>query len=184
MGENERIIGSCLEINSDIIRMKFEDTKLPKVFINLREKYYRYKLVKSVKKLSKANVPLNKTNLLELFSYLYSNFPPYGSYKKIKQIMHIDKNNLNIWKTVIRYSEDVVVSIDIDNSEDKMTITTVINDPKTDQRTTYTDYISELKTDKNATKNIIEGLNKSLIETIMDYILSVIDSTKNIERKV
>lgn len=183
MGENERIIGSCLEINSDIIRMKFEDTKLPKIIINLREKYYRYKLVKSVKKLEKANIPLNKSNLLELFSYIYSNFPPYGSYKSIKQIMHVEKESMNIWKTVIRYSEDIVISIDIDYKDETMTLTTIVNDPKTDIRKTYTDYITELRSDKPATKNIINGLNDSLIKIIMEYILSVIESTKNIERK-
>lgn len=183
MGENERIIGSCLEINSDIIRMKFEDSKLPKIITNLREKYYRYKLIKSVKKFEKANIPLNKSNLLELFSYIYSNFPPYGSYKSIKQIMHVEKESMNIWKTVIRYSEDIVISIDIDYKDETMTLTTIINDPKTDIRKTYTDYITELKSDKPATKDIIDGLNKSLIKIIMEYILSVIESTKNIERK-
>ena len=38
--DTERIIGSCLEINSDIVRMKFEDDKrYNKLFIKLREYY-------------------------------------------------------------------------------------------------------------------------------------------------
>ena len=179
----ERIIGSCLEINSDIIRMKFEDNKTPKWIISMKESYYRHKLVKSVKKLEKANVPLNKENLLELFAYIFSNFPPYGNYKNIKQVMHVDKEDMNIWKTVIRYSEDIVYSIDIDTKEDTFTVAIIVRDPEKDSRNTVTVYLKELYSKKENIDEHIYELNKLLINIIKDYILEVIESAKEIERK-
>ena len=55
-------------------------------------------LLNDLPKLEKANIPLNKENLLELFTYIFNNFPPYGNYKNIKHIMHVDNENMNIWK--------------------------------------------------------------------------------------
>ena len=180
---NERIIGSCLEINSDIIRMKFEDTKTPKLFIFIKENFYRHKLIKSVKKLEKANVPLNKENLLELFAYIFSNFPPYGNYRSIKQVMHVDKEDMNIWKAVIRYSEDIVYSIDIDAKEDTFTVAIIVRDSEKDSRNTVTVYLKELYSKKENIDEHIYELNKLLINIIKDYILEVIESSKEIERK-
>lgn len=185
MNDNtERIIGNCLEINSDIIRMKFEDdNKYPKFFIKIRENFYRYKLIKSVKKLEKANVPLNRNNLIELFAYIYSNFPPYGSYQNIKQVMHVDKEDMNIWKAIIRYPDNIVYSIDIDNEESTFTVVYIINDENNNSRITNTIYLTELITDKENLKEPIYNLNKLLIKITKDYILQTINSTKQIERK-
>lgn len=183
MNNNDRIIGSCLEINSDIIRMRFEDKKSSKLFIKIREFYFTHKLIKSVKKLQKANVPLNKENLLELFAYVYSNFPPYGNYQNIMKVMHVDKEDMNIWKGIIKYSDDILFTIDIDNKEDTFTVVAIINDPEKDTRSNKTVYLKELSTDKENIKEYIYDLNKLLIKLIMDYILFVIDSSKEIERK-
>lgn len=187
MNENdtERIIGSCLEINSDIVRMKFEeDKKHPKLFIKLRENYYRHKLIKSVKKLEKANVPLSKANLLELFAYVFSNFPPYGSYQNIKQVMHVDKENMNLWKGVIKHSSlDILYVIDIDVADDTFIVSIIINDAAKNSRNTSTVYLKELRTNKENMKEYITDLNSILIKIIMDYILHVIESTKQLERK-
>ena len=183
MENTDRIIGSCLEINSDIIRMKFEDVKYPKWIISIKETYYRHKLIKSVKKLEKANVPLNKENLLELFAYIFSNFPPYGTYKNIKQVMHVDKEDMNIWKAVIRYSEDIVYSIDIDVKDNTFTVAIIVRNPEKDTRNTVTVYLKELYSTKENIGDHIYDLNKLLISIIKDYILDVIESTKELERK-
>lgn len=181
---NERIIGSCLEINSDIIRMKFEeDKKFPKLFIKLRENFYRRKLIKTVKKLEKANIPLTKNNLLELFSYIYSNFPPNGSYQDIKQILHVEKENLNLWKAVVKYSDNILYSIDIDVAEPTFTVTVIINNKEKDTRSTTDIYLKELITDKEKMKEHIQNLNTLMIKLIMNYTLDIIESTKQIERK-
>lgn len=181
---NERIIGSCLEINSDIIRMKFEeDKKFPKLFIKLRENFYRGKLIKTVKKLEKANIPLTKANLLELFSYIYSNFPPNGSYQNIKQILHVEKENLNIWKAIVKYTDDILYTIDIDVIESTFTVTVIINNKEKDTRSTTDIYLKELITDKEKMKDHIRNLNSLMIKIIMNYILQIIESTKQIERK-
>ena len=178
----ERIIGSCLEINSDIIMMRYSDEKnYPEFFKSLREKYYKRKLINTVKKLEKANIPLNKNNLIELFACVYNNFPPYGKYQNIKQVLHVDKDNMNLWKAVIRYDESTIYSIDIDQAEEKFTVNIIII--KDDTRIDYTDYLTELISKKEKTKDFIANLNKLLIKIIMDYILYIINSTESIERK-
>lgn len=183
--DTERIIGSCLEINSDIVRMKFEENKkYPKLFIKLRENYYRGKLIKSVKKMEKANLPLSKTNLLELFAYIFSNFPPYGSYQNIKQVLHVDKENMNLWKVIVKHNSlDILYTIDIDVNDDVFIVSVIINDTTKDSRNTSTVYLKELRTDKENMKEYIIDLNTILIRIIMDYILHVIESTKQLERK-
>ena len=182
MEERNRIIGNCLELNSDILKMRFEDIKTPKPILLIKENYYRYRLKKSVYKLEKANIPLNKENLLELFTYIFNNFPPYGNYKNIKHIMHVDNENMNIWKAVIRYSEDIVYSIDIDNNDDVFIVAIVVKD-EDNSRFTTTAYLKELYSKKENIHNHIYNLNKLLINIIKDYIINVIESTKTIERK-
>ena len=182
---NERIIGSCLEINSDIIRMKFdENIKLPKLILKLRENFYRHKLIKTVKKLEKANVPLNKSNLIEFFAYIYSNYPPNGSYHNIKQIMHVNNEDMILWKAIIKYSDDILYVIDIDENEKIFTVSIIINDREKDIRRTTDIYLEELITDKEMSKDYINNLNKLIIKLIMQYILQIIESKKQIESKL
>lgn len=184
MDNNDRIIGNCLEINGDIIRMRFNNDKFPKfIFSRIKEKYYRYKLIKSVKKLSKANIPLNKNNLIELFAYMHSNFPPYGNYQNIIQVMHVDKNDIDIWKCIIKYSDNMLFTIDIDNKEELFTVVLTVNNPDKNERVNRTVYLKHLATSKEEMKDYIKNLNNIMIKIIMDYILLVIDSSRQLERK-
>lgn len=180
MNNTERIIGSCLELNGEIVSMSF-NSNLPKFLAKIREFYFKRKLINSVKKLKKANTPLTTDNVMELFNYIYSNFPPFGSYKNIKSVIHTDKTD--IWRSSIS-KDDIVYIIEIDTiSKGIMNITIHINDENGNGKT-ITCYLKELKTEKEYAKKYINSLNSILINIIMEYILDTIDSTSLEIKKV
>ena len=67
------IIADCFEINADIISMRV-NSKLPSFISKFIENRRRDRLIKIVKKLKKANAPLSRTNLIELFTYMFNSF--------------------------------------------------------------------------------------------------------------
>lgn len=181
---SERIIGSCLEINSDIIRMKFEESRLPRFFNNLRSNYYRKRLIKTVKKLQKANIALSRENIIELLSYVFSNFPPTGTYDIIRKTTHtfnVEKN-IDIWSCNIVVSKNRAYRISIDNIE-KLFDVTIIDGESGSGTKTYSTSLSKLETSNKNLSHYIKELNESLIKVIMNYILTVIEDSNKLERK-
>lgn len=181
---SERIIGSCLEINSDITRMKFEESRLPRFFTNLRANYYRKKLIKTVKKLNKANIALSRENIIELLSYVFSNFPPTGTYDIISKTYHVVKNdgNIDIWSCNVIVSPNRAYHISIDNIEKQFEVTIIDNENNKGTRS-YSIRLTKLDTTNKNLNHYIKELNESLIKVIMNYTLSVIENSDNLERK-
>lgn len=177
---NDRLIGDFLEINADIIYQR-QISKLPKLFSNMKAKYYHKKLIKRVNRLKKSNYILTRDNLSELFSYIYNNFPPYGSYKSIltskinnedatqvEGVILFGSTELKSYTNI--YSYKAVISID--NEINKMDV--MVNLQKGDDYENLFFEIDKLYSENNKTSEILEILNKQLLDDLTDYILSVI----------
>lgn len=178
--DNSRIIASCLEINNDIIMMKL-DSKLPLLLSKIRESYYRNKLIKTVNKLQKANIPLNTDNLTELFIYIYSNYPPYGIYKEIKWCKCINVNSVDIIESCI-VLDDMKAIFKIDKLDTSGKFRLILSIKKDEKFYNYDILLSELITSNNMIKDYVKELNKLLINIMRNYILDTINSYK-VERK-
>lgn len=81
--EVDRLIGDCFEINGDIIYQELNG-KGPLFFRKARSKYYRNRLIKSVKRLKDSKAPLLKSQLSEFFTYIFNNYPLDGKYRSVR----------------------------------------------------------------------------------------------------
>ena len=81
--ETDNIILDTLIANTEISDLR-RKLKYPGFILNFIEKRYRKRLLKSVMKIKKANIPLTRNNLFEYFSNIYNS--QQGKYKSIKTI--------------------------------------------------------------------------------------------------
>lgn len=172
----DRLIGDVMEINGDIL-MQEQNSKLPKFLARIRSRYYRSKLIKSAKKLRKANVPLTYDNLRELFNYMISNYPPEGSYKNIKKVKIYTASEIDYmdaWveldnlKFLIKFNSTAEVRGKFD-----VTISHTVSETLTE---TFEIMLSKLETTKPELRDIIRELNNTLYNVIADYIIETISS--------
>ena len=69
--ETDNIILDTLIANTEISDLR-RKLKYPGFISNFIEKRYRKRLLKSVMKIKKANIPLTRNNLFEYFSNIYN----------------------------------------------------------------------------------------------------------------
>ena len=69
--ETDNIILDTLIANTEISDLR-RGSKYPGFIANFIEKRYRKRLLKSVMKIKKANIPLTRNNLFEYFSNIYN----------------------------------------------------------------------------------------------------------------
>lgn len=177
----ERIIGDCFEINADIIQSSI-NSKLPRFIADTREKYYRNKLIKVVKKLKKANIPLNRSNLIEFFSYLYNNYSLYNTEdskcKFIEWVKHLETDDLDIWEAKIsdlcEYDNRTIKCIiKIDAKEEKMQLLIGIYSEETID--SYDIWCSKIETSNSELREYVRIINNMLIESIYEYIINSLE---------
>lgn len=164
----ERIIGNFLEINSDIVSVE-ATSKKPKIIKKLRSKFFRFRLLKMVKKLRKQNYILTKENLIEFFTYTFNNFPPYGRYKsvyvskvhddRIEAILYIDNNEILIFFDLKEKGFEFTIS---NHSEDGVNVNHL--------------YCSENLSHK--TIQVVADVNEVLKNNICDYLEETISAFK------
>lgn len=168
---DERIIGDFIEINADIYREKNE-SKYPKFIRVIIAKRRKRRLYKLNNKIRNSNMILNKSNITELFYYIFNNFPPKGQYKDISQVTIVDNN---IIATVLLSVSDkwykYIFNINTEDDFFDLTIT------KYDREKEDTFYIQlkKLSNDTKETKEIIYNLNNCLINIICDYLNDVLE---------
>lgn len=128
--ESNRIIGDILEINSDIIRQRVE-SKSPKFITGIKERHYRHRLEKLIKRFNKDKLILDKTNIQELLVYLYTyNESQYSVITNIKMSSQFGVDVIVADLTIdpdISYIKDIKYIINISSKEDFMTILMIIH---------------------------------------------------------
>lgn len=167
----DRIIGDFLELHADINSMSSSDEykRYPGFIKNIIIKRYHKKMINTVKKLKNANQPLTKDNLIEYFTYLFNNYPPYGSYKSTTVVK---KLNEMIFATV--RIDDMKVKFNIRLDEDSFNI--VINVPNGENSKSYDTSLRKLYSENKKTTDMIDKINKTLISDMTDYILDNIST--------
>ena len=180
---SDKIISDFLEINKDISMIGLNN-KI-KIFSNIKKKYYRKKLIKRVKILSKMNTPLNKDNIFELFSYIYSNYLPTGEFGDINRIDYYSK--LEMFKAYIidtnQYKYKFLVSVN--KKDKKISLYIDITDNSIDKNDkTYTIELKELHSNNREIEKYINLLNNILINTMVKYILDIINSYDGKENEI
>lgn len=164
------IIADCFEINADIISMRV-NSKLPSFISKFIENRRRDRLIKIVKKLKKANAPLSRTNLIELFTYIFNNFSPDGEYKSIKGIKHIViDESIESWVAMISVNDEFTAIIKIKMSDSGFSVELKIPDGNGFMTRDISD-ISFLLAGDIEIDQYLEKLNLTLISVMADYIL-------------
>lgn len=166
MNNDYRIIGDFLEINAQMVNQR-ETSKIPRFLSILRYKFYKRKLLKSLNKLRKSNHILNMNNLSELFSYTFNNFPPYGDFGHISA-SKINNSEATELEAIVK-SDSYRAVITIDKKYDNFEIS--IYNKKSDISTERISIsLDKLYTDIESISEIIDLINKNLLEDICDYI--------------
>lgn len=168
--DTNRIIGDCFEINGDIISMRIK-SKLPKFISKIQENFRRNRLIKIVKNLRKANVPLSRDNIIEYFTYIFNNFSPNGEYKSIKGIKHIIiDDTLETWIVMVSVNDEftAVFKVEMDSKEFSIDLKIPNNDNFITRNLTN---LTQVYSDNPETFDYIDKLNKILISDMTDYIL-------------
>ena len=171
----DRIIGDCLEINGDIINRNF-NSRFPKFICNIRERYYRNKLIKIVNKIKKSNTPLKACNIYELACYVYNNYIPNGTFGCIYKIKYFDKyNRYNVY---VKYDDIKAIIMIEDQDHFDLSIEYYKNNILTASRIT----LKTMETNNTDIKKKVFSINKALTETIADYILNILNGYNRKEK--
>ena len=180
--ESNRIIGDILEINSDIIKQRVE-SKSPKIITSIKEKYYRHRLDKLIKRFNKNKIILSTQNVQELLVYLYT----YND-KKYKYITNIRMSNnfgLNLLSADlsidpdVSYIKDIKYVISISSREDEMNILTIVHraEGTVITHTVKLLYLSYLDLD-NEISIAIAKLNEALLDLLESFLLDYLGRFK------
>lgn len=172
--EENRLIGDFLEINADIISKKFK-SKLPKFISNIYYNRYKKRLIKSLNKLKKSNLILNKENLYEFFIYCYNNFPPKGSYRSVNKIIYNDNNNDNLKIEGIIKIDNLEAIIDLEDDYDGFNISVKNKDLATGNYNNFSIHCIRLESNNIIAKEVLKIINKQLLEDIIIFITDNID---------
>ena len=147
------------------------NSKLPSFISKFIENRRRDRLIKIVKKLKKANAPLSRTNLIELFTYIFNNFSPDGEYKSIKGIKHIViDESIESWVAMIAVNDEFTAIIKIKMSDSGFSVELKIPDGSGFMTRDISD-ISFLLAGDIEIDQYLEKLNLTLISVMADYIL-------------
>ena len=177
----DRIIGDCMEVYGEIVSMLHDtSSKEPRFIREIKAKRYLSKLVKIVKKIRDANKPLNKENLKEYFYYLFSSFPPYGSYKNTTTVNILESTNTVM--AVFKLDIYTKIKFVIRDNDDMFNMIISKKSDKSEEVNSYDINTNELLVENKEIASIIEEINKTMLDNITEYILSSIKlSTKGNE---
>ncbi len=169
MERTSNIIGDFLDINKEISMIKINGKM--EFIDNIRCKYYRNKLIKKTEKLSKANIPLSKDNILELLTHIYSNYMPTGKFGYITSTTYYGNSNCYVAAIALG---NCSYSLKVSNETEKFTIS-IISTGKRENKG-FTVELNELHSNNREIEDLIRPLNKALVDTMVDYILDTLKS--------
>lgn len=169
--ETTRIIGDFIELNADIIFYKYL-IKGPKWYRTFRTNQKYKRLLNALEEFHKSKFILTYQNVAELFIYIYNNFPPKGSYNSIKSTKIVGEDARLVYGDLS--FENCIAYITINRSTGIMDIDAKMKKPDGSSNGCHIS-LSSLKTDNALVKDIIDALNRQLIEEIYNYIYFTID---------
>lgn len=173
--QTSRIIGDFLEINADIVLYEQSSpNKFVKIIRHFIAKRNRNKLLNSLKKLRDSNHILDTDNLLELFIYIYNNFPPKGSYNSIKTVKILDEDGNKVEALVSFDNYSSLISID--KRESGFDI--VIHELKEGNSNSCSIHCDKMYSDNPRTEDWLFIINGQLLNDMCDYIDSIITQYK------
>ena len=166
----DRLIGDCLELNGEI-NEKIFNSKFPKFIKNFQKKYYTKKMMKIVDKISDGNTPLNRSNIIELATYLNNNYQPTGSFSNIKHVKYFSDSDTYLMR--LEFDESIIV-FNIPNAGDKNIQTFICKIVPKNSIQSYEVELKEMVTDNNEIRHILIDANAELLNIISQYILEII----------
>ena len=175
---SNRIIGDIIEINSDIIDKRIH-SKSKKFITNLKEKYYRYRLNRIIKQFKKKLI-LNKYNIEELFSYIFTYYQGrYQCIQKIK-INNTADNNITVAEVVIDANTDEINNIryyiTINNNPNMdIIISTYKTSGEVDTKTVQIANLYNYKVEDDIE---LKYLNTSLVDVLTSFLNEYLDRFK------
>lgn len=177
--DTTHIMNDCFVLNGEIIKESI-DSKLPRPLAIIREKSRRKKLIKMVEKLQKANIPLERDNILEFMSFAYNNISQFvGSeaiYKdKIVALQQITVANSPIWQMGMRVDDNLscIITIDIAEPKDFQIIIKYIDKKMQDHK--YDVRLERMIHESNSTiQDYVQKINKAIIELMYQYIVDTL----------
>lgn len=173
INEHSRIIGDFLEINADILYMQ-QTSRYPKILAKIIAKWNHKKLVKTINKLRKNNIVLNKDNLFELFVYFYNNFPPNGKYKSVNKVVYINEDENNrIVEAIIKF-DNIIATLSIEGSVPMFEIN--ILDKRKESNKQYSITLDKMYTTNKKTEEIVSAINTRLVDDLVSFLLSIINN--------
>lgn len=156
------IIFEFLNMKKDIDE-EYNKSKLPKFIKKIRYNKHRKRLLVCADKLKIANTPIDTDNLRYLFTYIFNNFPPYGSYKFI---------------TSISIKRDIIVKL---TTNKKHKVSFIISPNKNvfefkiyTPGGNYDLYLNKLSTTNELIKDEVYELNCEIWRLIREYIIETI----------
>lgn len=160
--ESNNIISKYKELYDQIQNM-CNSSKAPKIFAKIRISMYKKKLLKSVDKLYKANIPMNTGDVIDMLTNIQSNNLPDGAYKNLEYIT-IDYNIIRTKISTDTYKAYITIH---NNDHDHM-----------DLNLKYIDHnmiglnlnLKEFKGNKLETKDILAEINSLMWSLSADYI--------------
>ena len=179
---SHRIIGDIMEINYDIVE---NITKSPKFISKIKDKYYRYRLIKSIKSFKKKNLILGKMQCQELFAYILSLYN--GKYKSILNIdaMTTEESNLSV-NVLVNLQNDPIYSkikylIGIRDGSPTINIYYTITEVKGVVITSKA-IVNDLSYDKEKLElpavRAIKELNDTLVDIMESFLLEYLSNYK------
>ena len=166
----ERLIGDYLDLNYAITQEKI-NAKGIKFFANHKARRRYKRLIKSADKIKKANYRLNRENLSELFSFIYSNHD--GNFRCIKKVIISDNTNSI---TGMMQSDDYSASIIINNIDTEFDFQAIFYDQDRNKHS-FSVTSEDLSFHNNLElDNYMEKLNKDLLIAVSDYLVDYISN--------
>jgi len=166
----ERLIGDYLDLNYAITQEKIKSKGI-KFFINHKANKRYKRLIKSAEKIKKANYRLNRENLSELFSFIYSNHD--GNFNCIKKVIVSDNTNSI---TGMMQTKDYSASIIINNIDAEFDFQAIFYD-KDRNKHSFSVTSKDLSFHNNLElDNYMDKLNKDLLIAVSDYLVDYISN--------
>ena len=170
--ETDNIILDTLIANTEISDLR-RKLKYPGFISNFIEKRYRKRLLKSVMKIKKANIPLTRNNLFEYFSNIYNS--QQGKYKSIKTIKLIDTDDHTLISALINIDKyKFIIKIDSRDENNLLLNISIKNEDKS-----FNNYNDISQKDLSGcinreVKEALSTLNRALWDELCDYLIEII----------
>ena len=178
--DTSHIIGDIFYLDSEI-RNKYD--KYPKIIGKPLAKIKRRKLIKIAKKLSEANVPLTKDNILEFIKNAYNNYSYFVGDDKIfhgvSEIeMHYEDEYLIGQEFIIIFNidDDLSATLAVYSREEEFTVFMVVT-KEDGSVNNYHINLNRLYSTNKAFGDSIRRINQHIMSLMSEYIVYTLENS-------